>query len=138
MLSQFTKIAPNDPNFLKLETELSTLNDRFDYDGLAKALDGSEVGGIIQFEYPEGKMSVIAKQLEKRGLQRSLDFVVQAAEVGGKNNVYVKKLTTKASQAVVVKKREKPAAAAGATGAAAAGATGAADATAKTATAKAK
>jgi hypothetical protein len=135
MLSQFTKIAPNDPNFLKLETELSTLNDRFDYDGLAKALDGSEVGGIIQFEYPEGKMSVIAKQLEKRGLQRSLDFVVQAAEVGGKNNVYVKKLTTKASQAVVV---EKPAAAAGATGAAAAGATGAADATAKTATAKAK
>lgn len=112
MLSQFTKIAPNDPKFATLKTELSTLNDRFDYDALAREVGSSEVNGMVQFPYPEGKMSVVAKQLEKRGLQRSIDFTVQSAKDGENHLVFVTRLTDKAPQAVQLKPRKQKAKAA--------------------------
>lgn len=103
----FKTIAPTDPSFLALKKDLSSLSDRFDYDGLGRALRDAPVGGIVQFEYQEGKMSVIAKQLEKRGLSRGTDFTIESGKDGAVHYVFVTRTSEKEPQALPSKARGK-------------------------------
>lgn len=98
---KFETIKPTDEAFVKLSTELSTLNERFDYEALGNAYNNLPIGAILKFEYKEGKMSIVSKQLEKRGLERGVDCTVQSAEVDGKNIVFVTRNTDKKTQAIV-------------------------------------
>lgn len=106
---KFTTIAPNDASFQKLQAELSTLNERFDYEALANAYNNMTVGSVLKFEYKEGKMSIVSKQLEKRGLERGVDCTVQSAEVDGANIVFVTRNTEKKTQAIVRAPKATPA-----------------------------
>ena len=100
---QFKTISATDPSYVGLKDQLAKLNDRFDYDALANAYNGLTVGQIVSFEYKEGKASIVAKHLEKRGLTRGVDLEVESAvdPTTKKNVVFITRLTDKKTQALV-------------------------------------
>lgn len=106
-MNQFQVIKAGTPEHDTLQTGLNSLSERFDYNALARAVRDSEVNAIIKFEYPEGKASVVANQMIKRGLDKDLDFIVQSAKDGDKHFVFYTKVTDKAPQAVQLKPRGK-------------------------------
>ncbi len=132
---KFAVIAPSDPTFAALTAGLNTLNARFDYEELANAYNETPVGAVLKFEYKDGKMSIVGKQLEKRGLARGVDCTVQSAiegadaeGKGGTHYVYVTRNTDKKAQPVERKTSTKAAAPAAAESTAPAAAEGTAPA----------
>lgn len=85
----FTKITAQNPNFDQIKSQLAQSSDRFDYNALAREYNTLGVGELVSFPYTQGKLAVLAKQMEKRGLKRDADFTVQGNAVGeGKNQTY--------------------------------------------------
>jgi len=74
----FTRIAPTDPNLSKILSNLSSA--RFDYNALARAVNDTEVGGLLHFPFASNSTAIIT-QLEKRGLKRDADFTVHVQAV---------------------------------------------------------
>lgn len=114
-MSKFNQIAKGSAAF---DTAVKVFNesvDRFDYDGMSEAYNGTEVGGYLSFEYKKGKSAVVAQQLEKRGLKRGDDFDVrsQANEGSDTATVLIKRLSDKpAGEAQHAQRGRKPAGAA--------------------------
>lgn len=96
---KFTSIAPDSEQFAKVASQFESLNsDRFDYDALARAYNETAKGGYIQFENKAGKSSVIRADLEKRGLEKGIDFTINAAGKEGDDKtdvVFIRRETDK-------------------------------------------
>lgn len=123
-MSKFNVINPSNENYAAVAAQLEQNSDaRFDYSGLARAYNGLEVKAIINFEYPKAKITMLAKQLEKRGLIRDIDFGLSGAKTeSGTELAFVTRFNDKASTplapATRAPRKPKPAADAGAAAAA--------------------
>ena len=85
----FTKITSTNPNFEQIKSQLAQSSDRCHYNALAREYNTLGVGELVSFPYTQGKLAVLAKQMEKRGLKRDADFTVQGNAVGeGKDQTY--------------------------------------------------
>ncbi len=87
--------------------EMFTSGLRFDYDALARTYNQTPVDSFVSVETKAGKGSFIAKQLEKRGLSRGIDFDLRSTAIDGKEGealTVVKRL----SEAEAGKAERKP------------------------------
>lgn len=107
-MSQFQKIGSNTPAFAEAHALFESMQDRFDYDGLANAYNDCTPGEMVKFNYKKGKASVVSQQLARRGLAKGVDFTVRSAAIEGNDAeslVFVLRNTDKAAGPVVVGQR---------------------------------
>ncbi len=101
-MAKFNVINPSSENYAAVAAQLEQTSDaRFDYSGLARAYNGLEVKAIMNFEYPKAKITMLQKQLEKRGLVRDIDFGLSGAKTDdGKELAFITRFTDKATTAL--------------------------------------
>lgn len=121
---QFQVIKKDSAEHAQFDQFLAANAGNFDYNGLAEAVNGMDIGDILSFEYRAGKTSTLREALVQRGLSSGVDFAVTGAYKGetadGKADkdspfiVVLKRLTNKTAEKIVPKQRGRQAAAAAA------------------------
>jgi hypothetical protein len=102
----FTRITTDNPNFGTIKSQLAATIDRFDYNALAREFNSLAVGELISFPYSKGKIALLAKQFEKRGLKRDNDYTAQGREVEGQPyTVFVTRVSDRAAEILTPKPR---------------------------------
>lgn len=117
-MAKFQTISKDSSKYSEIERVFNSTNERFDYDGMAEAYNDTEVDGYLAFEFKRGKSSVVANQLQRRGLRRGVDFDVRSKAQDGTEDgaiVMVQRLSDVAAGPAQHGRRGRPAASAGAT-----------------------
>ena len=109
-MAKFNVVSRDSAAFDNVAKTFAESSERFDYDGMASAYNSTEQGGFLTFEHKKGKSSIVSAQLERRGLQRGVDFDVKSRSVANSDTavIMIERVTEKDAGPAPVVRRGRP------------------------------